>query len=143
MEFTLAPEFTFSSQHPVFSINLWFTFFMSVLADIMIIHQLRETIFMRSLHLISSKVFHTSMDSQKALSSRTEPYALFCTYKSYYHINSSRPKEYRPHDIYFCLLLKTEVISCVNACQRTQRSMSRPRTEMVSIEDRDRCSSCI
>lgn len=40
-------------------------FFMSVLADIMIIHQLRETIFMRSIHLISSKVFHTSMDSKK------------------------------------------------------------------------------
>ena len=52
-------------------------FFMSVLADIMIIHQLRETIFMRSLHLISSKVFHTSMDSKKVLSLRTEPYALF------------------------------------------------------------------
>lgn len=98
---------------------------MSVLADIMIIHQLRETIFMRSLHLISSKVFHTSMDSKKALSLRTEPYALFCTYKPYYHINSSRPKEYRPHDIYLCLLLEAEVISCVNACHYTDDSEQR------------------
>ena len=98
---------------------------MSVLADIMIIHQLRETIFMRSLHLISSKVFHTSMDSKKALSLRTEPYALFCTYKPYYNINSSRPKEYRPHDIYLCLLLETEMISCVNACHYTDYSEQR------------------
>mgnify|MGYP001149058457 CR=1 FL=1 len=81
---------------------------------VMILHQLRETIFMRSLHLIS--------DSKKALSLRTEPYALFCTYKPYYHINSSRPKEYRPHDIYLCLLLETEMISCVNACHYTDDS---------------------
>lgn len=97
-----------------FSINLWFTFFMSAFADMMILHQLRETIFMRSLHLIS--------DSKKALSLRTEPYSLCCTYKPYYHINSSCPKEYRPHDIYLCLLLKTEMISCVNTCHYTDDS---------------------
>lgn len=52
-----------------FSINLWFTFFMSVFADMMIIHQLRKTIFNRSLHLIS--------DSKKALFLRTEPMHYF------------------------------------------------------------------
>ena len=71
---------------------------------------------------IASEVFHTAMGSKKALSLRTEPYALFCTYKPYYHINSSRPKEYRPHDIYLCLLLETEMISCVNACHYTDDS---------------------
>ena len=90
---------------------------MSVITDIMIIHQFRETIFIRSLHVISG--------SKKALSLRTEPYALFCTYKPYYHINSSRPKEYRPHDIYLCLLLEAEVISCVNACHYTDDSEQR------------------
>lgn len=31
----------------------------------------------------------------------------------------------------------------VMSCQRTQRSVSRPQTETVWIEDRDRSSSCI
>lgn len=31
----------------------------------------------------------------------------------------------------------------VMTCQRTQRSLSRPQTETVWTEDRDRCSSCI
>lgn len=31
----------------------------------------------------------------------------------------------------------------VMSCQRTQRSVNRPQTETVWMEDRDRCSSCI
>ena len=40
-----------------------------------------------------------------------------------------------------CMPMLTTIM--VMTCQRTQRSLSRPRTEMVSMEDRERCSSCI